>query len=142
MGVPGFAAGAFPTTGLGSLNGFIVLVGGCFDVSAQGLFDISDLHGPESSPASARAGGGQILVAGTSAATATAASGREHMGPSGRPGVGGGDGAGDGGGGAAAKPTLDCTFWDAARQPAGRVQAIDKILEGGATPLLFLVGVR
>jgi hypothetical protein len=75
-----------------------------------------------------------------------------HKGPSGGPGVG--DGTEQAARAAArrlalspaeAKPMLDCSLWDAARQPAGGVQAIDKKLEGVATMLMRsanLVSVR
>ncbi len=145
MRVPGFDAGAFLTTGLGSLDSFIVC--GFIDVSTRGFpsFDFSARVLPclASSPASARAGCGRILVAGSSidfGAAAAAASGRRHTGP----GVGSWDRpcGGAAASGATLNLTLDCTLWDSARQPAGGVQAIDKILEGGAAPFLFLVGVR
>jgi hypothetical protein len=88
MRVPGFDAAAFPTTGLGSLDSFIVR--GFIDISTRGFpgFDVSAgvLSGLASSPASARAGCGRILqvVAGSctaSAASAAAASSAAGTGP-------------------------------------------------------------
>ncbi len=117
MRVPGFDAGAFPTTGLGSLDSFIVR--GFIDISIRGFpgFDVSAsvLPGLASGPASARAGCRRILVAGSSiasSAAAAAASGQGHTGP----GVGSGDRPdGDGAASSATRnPTLDCAFWDSA----------------------------